>query len=161
MAEGPNLVTNGDVPVDVSGWTVEVTGAGSFAWETPGQGKLSGATNPVSSPGVTVLVYQSITVTATTDYKSVFDIKSSVNSSYSKQVGVGTTKDNFSHGSSNADTTGNKTLLFTTGAETTVYVSMKLSYADFSFSSSGNFAVDDITLKEQLDAAFLPMINVV
>jgi hypothetical protein len=160
MAEGPNLVTNGDFPVDVSGWTVEVTGAGSFAWETPGQGKLSGATNPVSSPGVTVLVYQSITVTATTNYKAVFDIKTA-NFAYTSWVGVGTTKDGFEHGQKNAKSTGNKTIEFQTGAETTVYVSMVLSWADFAFSTSDNFSVDDITLKEQLDAAFLPKINVV
>jgi len=162
MAEGPNLVVNGTFPVDIGDWTAEGLGLRSFVWDSGGNGRcvMTGATIPVVSPGVSLTVYQSITVSALSDYQAKWDIQLTSNPNYSKLVGIGLTKDDFDHGSVSAGSTGIKTLDFTTGAETTIFMRMFLIFSDFQFGSNGSFNTDDITLKEQLSGIFTPRIVV-
>lgn len=53
-----NLITNGDFPSNISGWTTRVTGSGSISWNA-GQMRF----NPTSTSAATMEAYQAISVT--------------------------------------------------------------------------------------------------
>lgn len=168
MAEGPNLVVNGTFPVNITNWTGLPIGFATFLHDMNDGGRaiLSVFSHPAIQPASTVVAYQAITVTAFTDYKATWDIKiagqdSTGPISYAARAGVGLTGTNppaFDHGFIFATSTGIKTLEFTTGSETTVYMLFYCGVGSGAFEGANSFNFDDVTLREQLSGLFSPRI---
>lgn len=167
MAEGPNLVTNGDFPSTVGDWTKETTGLADFLWSSNGGGQavVSAFSNFQTSPVGFVRAYQEVTVTAFTDYKATWDIKIAGRDeigeiTYGARGFVGLSIGENEHADILATSTGVKTAEFTTGSEISVFITFFCLVASGAFNGGNSFNFDDVTLREQLSGLFSPRIIV-
>lgn len=171
MAEGPNLIVNGTFPIDIGGWSFTNLGQGgqSFLWDSNGGGRAV-VSVALFIPIIfvsNIVAWQAVTVVPFTNYKATWDIKIAGlddvgEVSHSARTGVGLAESDlkFEHGMALATTTGIKTIEFTTGAESTVYVGFNCGVGSGSFDGNNSFNFDDVTLREQLSGLFSPRIMV-
>ena len=168
MAEGPNLVSNGDFPVNIGDWNHTGLGGATFTWDSNDGGRalISVFVNPPGGPfASSSRAWQAITVVANTDYKATWNIKiagtdQSGDPAFTASASIGLSEGSSEHGLILSNSTGIKTLEFTTGAETTIYMNFLVTVASFNFPANNSVNFDDVTLKEQLSGLFVPRIMV-
>jgi hypothetical protein len=160
MAEGPELVTNGDFPSNLTGWTGYRYGnqAGGISHQTDKMRVTGGWTfiepmnPPPAVPGYQT-GYQSIPVTEDTDYKFVFDVKTVPSETGTGGISTNATSSGDWLASTGLGSTGVKSLPFTTGpGVSSVYAKI---YQPTPAYTAYFVEVDDVSLKEQGVAAGL------
>lgn len=162
MAEGPELITNGDFASDVSSWTPTTAGnqTGVISWNSPGANlNLTAAWNfippMIFNPGYVMMV-QSFTVVPDTDYiwRMETDNASSPTPTPPNAIsrgGVGrapsTLPFNFLHPDEDIQSAGLYEVPFTTnGSDTLLYFKF---YESSNGTTTPNIKVDDVSVKEQ------------
>jgi hypothetical protein len=155
MAEGPELLTNGDFATDFSSWTDTSPGSGGFARRYAPSANMEVASGfifvpPIGPQPATATGSQSFTVTVSTTYVVRFDVDTAASAPVSKG-GVSTSSHTPENWVPSAVTpltsVGSKVLPFTSpGSGTTLYAKHMMTGTSSPTTRTDNWSVKETGL---------------
>ena len=126
-AAGTNLVTNGDFPTDLTGWTINVAGASTVT-------HVSAAMQLVRAAGATCRAYQSFATTIGKEYTLSFDITGNIG------IWVGTSSQ-----------TSDVSLMSATGARRVNFIAASsTTHLTFVANTDATHTVDNVNCREAI-----------